>query len=69
MSWFWMNIPLAAIIFSAMAGIPLWMVINYPDGAAVRRGHRGQGAQITVPVSDRPQRTERRRAPSEHAYL
>jgi hypothetical protein len=28
MSWFWMNIPLAAVIFSATAGIPLWMVIK-----------------------------------------
>jgi hypothetical protein len=68
MSWFWMNIPLAAIIFSAMAGIPLWMVIKYPDGAAVRRGRRAQGALITVPVSDRPQRTERHGAPAAHAY-
>ncbi|MEP7023367.1 MAG: hypothetical protein ABJB47_06040 [Actinomycetota bacterium] len=63
MSWFWLNIPLAAIIFSATAGIPLWMVIKYPDGAAGRRGRRAQGALITVPVSDRPQRTTRHPGP------
>jgi hypothetical protein len=68
MSWFWMNIPLAAVIFSAMAGIPLWMVIKYPDGAAARHGRRAQRALITVPVSERPQRTERHRAPAAHAY-
>jgi hypothetical protein len=68
MSWFWMNIPLAAIIFSAMAGIPLWMVIKYPDGAAAHRGRRAQGALITVPVSGRPQRTERHRPPTANAY-
>lgn len=68
MSWFWMNIPLAAIIFSATAGIPLWMVIKYPDGATARRGRRAQGAPITVPASGWPQRTERHRAPTAHAY-
>lgn len=30
-TWFWLNIPLRAVIFSAMAGIPLWMVIKRPD--------------------------------------
>jgi hypothetical protein len=30
-SWFWLNIPLCAVIFSAVAGIPLWMVIKHPD--------------------------------------
>jgi hypothetical protein len=68
MSWFWMNIPLAAIIFSATAGIPLWMVIKYPDGATGRRGRRTQGAPITVPASDRPHQTERHQARTAHAY-
>jgi hypothetical protein len=65
MSWFWMNIPPAAIIFSAMAGIPLWMVIKYPEAAAARRA---QGALITVPVSGPPQWTERRRASTARAF-
>lgn len=30
-SWFWLNIPLCAVIFSAVAGIPLWMVFKHPD--------------------------------------
>jgi hypothetical protein len=27
----WLNIPLMALIFAAMSGIPLWMVIKRPD--------------------------------------
>jgi len=30
-SWFWLDIPLCAVIFSAMVGIPMWMVIKRPD--------------------------------------
>jgi hypothetical protein len=30
-NWFWLNIPLASVIFLAVAGIPLWMVIKHPD--------------------------------------
>ncbi len=29
-TWFWLNIPLCAVIFSAIVGIPLWMVIKRP---------------------------------------
>jgi hypothetical protein len=34
MSWFWLNIPLCAVIFSVVVGVPLWMVIKHPDTAA-----------------------------------
>jgi hypothetical protein len=30
-TWLWLNIPLCAVIFSAVVGIPLWMVIKRPD--------------------------------------
>ena len=30
-TWFWLNIPLCVAIFSAVVGIPLWMVIKRPD--------------------------------------
>jgi hypothetical protein len=29
--WFWLNIPACALIFLAVAGIPLWMVLTRPD--------------------------------------
>ncbi len=31
MNWFWLDMPLAALIFAAVTGIPLWMVIKHPD--------------------------------------
>ena len=31
MNWFWLNMPLAALIVAAVAGIPLVMVIKHPD--------------------------------------
>jgi hypothetical protein len=34
MVWFWVNIPLCALIFGAVCGIPLWLVIKHPDTAA-----------------------------------
>ena len=30
-TWFWLNIPLGVATFSAVVGIPLWMVIKRPD--------------------------------------
>ena len=29
--WLWINIPLGVVLFSAMVGIPLWMVFRRPD--------------------------------------
>ncbi len=51
MTWFWLNIPLAALIFLAVSGIPLWMVLRYGE---------------TGPTMDRPEaafRSPRSRAP------
>jgi hypothetical protein len=31
MSWFWLNMPLGAVFFLAVAGIPLGMVLRRPD--------------------------------------
>jgi len=31
MSWMWLNLPLGALIFLAVAGIPLWLVLKRPD--------------------------------------
>jgi hypothetical protein len=30
-SWFWINMPLGAVFFAAVAGIPLWLVFRHPD--------------------------------------
>ena len=34
MTWFWLNMPLAAAFFSAWVGIPLWLVFKHSDRAA-----------------------------------
>ncbi len=31
MSWVWLNLPVGGLIFLAIVGIPLWMVIKRPD--------------------------------------
>jgi hypothetical protein len=31
MAWFWLNIPLDALFFLAISGIPFWMVLRHPD--------------------------------------
>ncbi len=59
MNWFWLNIPLGAVFFLAMAGIPLWMVIRHPDyrpastDAAGKRA-TAQAGTVTVAGTDRP---------------
>jgi hypothetical protein len=30
-NWLWLNIPLMAVFFIAVAGIPLWLVLRRPD--------------------------------------
>jgi hypothetical protein len=43
-TWFWLNIPICAAIFSAIVGIPMWLVFKRPDtgqevaAAAARAG-------------------------------
>lgn len=34
-NWLWLNIPLMAMFFAAMTGIPLWLTFKYPDRRAV----------------------------------
>jgi hypothetical protein len=43
MQWFWMNIPLGAMIFAIWTGVPLWLVLRHPD--------RGPGS--SVPATSR----------------
>jgi|GEM_PF-752692 len=66
MSWFWLNMPLGAVFFLAVAGIPLWMVLRHPDtrpsatrqsaaaqSAAAQSGSRPAAARVsdTTPLS------------------
>ena len=48
MNWFWLNVPLMAVFFLAVAGIPLWLVLKRPDFAAAPAD---QGSQPLVTVA------------------
>jgi hypothetical protein len=30
-NWLWLNVPLMAVFFLAMTGVPLWLVCRHPD--------------------------------------
>jgi hypothetical protein len=46
-NWLWINIPLMAVFFLAMTGIPLWLVVRHPDRGPVP-AEQGQGLPDTV---------------------
>jgi hypothetical protein len=49
MAWFWLNIPLCAVIFALVVGVPLWMVIRHPDaGTVAAEADRGAGEGASV---------------------
>jgi hypothetical protein len=45
MDWFWLNIPLAAVIFAVVTGIPLWLVFKHPDTAPT--AHLAWSSEVT----------------------
>jgi hypothetical protein len=56
MTWFWLNIPLCALIFGAVCGIPVWLVIKHPDTAPPPTGGGGtisQGRPFTLATPSR----------------
>jgi hypothetical protein len=44
MAWLWLNISLGALIFGAVCGIPVWLVIKHPDTAPLPAGDSGTAA-------------------------
>lgn len=58
MTWFWLNIPLAALFFLAWTLIPLWMVVKHPDtgpGIPARDEHpRSRAATADSPPRSVP---------------
>jgi hypothetical protein len=41
-NWLWLNLPLMAVFFVAVAGIPLWLVLRRPDFGPQPAGRPGQ---------------------------
>jgi hypothetical protein len=66
MHWFWMNIPLGALIFAVWTGVPLWLVLRHPDTGPQRRVPKTPpaaqpGAPISSQPADAPRQAGRRR--------
>jgi hypothetical protein len=38
MAWFWLNIPLMIMMFSAVCSVPAWLVIKHPDTVPMSAG-------------------------------
>ena len=38
MAWFWPNLPFIALIFTAVLGVPPWLVIRHPDAPPMTIG-------------------------------
>ncbi len=63
--WMWLNIPPAVLIVAAVVGIPLWMVIKYPDQDPGPRALDGNAPPV---VPFRGPRDRRVPAPNGHRY-
>ncbi len=50
MNWLWLNIPLGSLIFLAVAGIPMWLVLKHPDTRKHIPGARAAHQPDLVPV-------------------
>ena len=47
MSWVFLNIPMGVLVFLAIAGIPMWLVLRHPDE---RPGRAAAARPATVPA-------------------
>jgi hypothetical protein len=65
MTWFWLNIPLGAVLFLAIAGIPLWMVIRHPDHCPASAHAVGAGARTQAGTVTAAGMTDRSAVPAE----
>jgi hypothetical protein len=61
-NWLWLNIPLMAVFFLAVAGIPLWLVLRRPDFAAVPADRPGR---VPVTIAARCPSASHRQRPRE----
>jgi len=58
-NWLWLNIPLMAVFFLAMTGIPLWLVFSRPDtgpAGAPGAAARGRAARPVTAAGERDAR-------------
>jgi hypothetical protein len=48
-SWMWLNIPLMVLVFAAVAGIPLWLVLTRPEFSEGPPGRPATMADAVAP--------------------
>ena len=53
MNWLWLNVPLMAVFFLAMTGVPLWLVSRHPDTGPVAAPVRARRQQAAPAVAGR----------------
>ena len=61
-TWLWIDIPLCALFFLAVCGIPLWMVIKHPDTGPNSDGKVGLDNGLVRPPVASPQPARRRQS-------
>jgi hypothetical protein len=54
-TWLWIDIPLCVLLFLAVCGIPLWMVIKHPDTGPNGDGNGGRHNGLARPPAGSPQ--------------
>lgn len=59
-AWFWLNMPACVLFFLATAGIPLWVVLKWPDFPNERTGVDHPAPTVPPPS---PARADRARVP------
>jgi hypothetical protein len=57
------NFPVAALIFAAIVGIPLWLTFKHPDRALRDTGARAYSGAAAVPVQAAPARARQAAGP------
>ncbi len=61
-TWLWIDIPLCALFFLAVCGIPLWMVIKHPDTGPNSDVKVGLDNGLVTPPVAGPQPARRRQS-------
>ncbi len=61
-TWLWIDIPLCALLFLAVCGIPLWMVIKHPDTGPNSDGKVGLDNGLVRPPVAGPRPARRRQS-------
>ena len=54
MNWILLNVPLCVVVFLAIAGIPLWIVVRHPDTGPAGSGAAAHGGAVRTAASAVP---------------